>query len=182
MKIAITGHTNGIGKSLARILEDRGHNIIGISRRDGENIRRVAHTASLIDSCEIFINNAQSHFAQTELFYEVWKKWRGQKKWIWNISSQMTSSPVDTKTEHDEIDISLYRVQKMSLEEASRQLQYKSSLPKITVVKPGRVKENLEGSNTPEEWASQLVKILCDPKGMHIGEISLINSIHNFEI
>ena len=65
MKIAITGHTHGIGKAFAEQLAERGHEIIGISRRDGENIRRIEHTANLIDPCKLFINNAQSisHFS-----------------------------------------------------------------------------------------------------------------------
>jgi len=67
MKIAITGHTAGIGKAFAEQLARRGHVIIGISRRDGENIRRVSHTATLIEPCELFINNAQTGYAQTEL-------------------------------------------------------------------------------------------------------------------
>jgi len=45
MKIAITGHKKGIGKAFAEQLSARGHEIIGISRSDGENIRRTVHTA-----------------------------------------------------------------------------------------------------------------------------------------
>ena len=71
MKIAITGHKRGIGKAFANALTDKGHTIIGISRSDGENIRRVAHTASLIEPCDIFINNAISLYAQTELLFEA---------------------------------------------------------------------------------------------------------------
>ena len=67
MKIAITGHTHGIGKEFAEQLSKRDHEIIGISRKDGENIRRVPHTASLIEPADLFINNAQSNYAQTEL-------------------------------------------------------------------------------------------------------------------
>jgi short-subunit dehydrogenase len=37
MKIAITGHTAGIGKEFAEQLSQRGHSIVGISRREGEN-------------------------------------------------------------------------------------------------------------------------------------------------
>jgi len=46
MKIAITGHRKGIGKAFAEQLSARGHTIVGISRSDGENIRRTAHTAT----------------------------------------------------------------------------------------------------------------------------------------
>ena len=58
MKIAITGHKKGIGQAFAKQLEQRGHTIVGISRSEGENIRRVKHTAGLIESCDLFINNA----------------------------------------------------------------------------------------------------------------------------
>ena len=64
MKIAITGHKKGIGQEFARQLAQQGHHIVGISRSDGENIRRVAHTASLIEPCDVFINNAISMYAQ----------------------------------------------------------------------------------------------------------------------
>ena len=88
MIIAITGHKHGIGKAFAEQLTARGHKIIGISRSDGENIRRIEHTANLIDPCDLFINNAQSMFAQTELLYAVWNRWHtlASHKWIWNIS------------------------------------------------------------------------------------------------
>lgn len=182
MKIAITGHTSGIGKSLAEILQVRGHEVVGISRRDGENIRRTAHTANLIDPCDIFINNAQSQFAQTELLFEVWKKWQGKEKWIWNISTHMTTQPVDVKTEHNEIDISLYRIQKQSLEESSKQLQHKSSLPKITIIRPGAVKNNTAGANSYDEWAKQLIEIISTKESFYIPEISLVYTNINFKI
>ena len=60
MKIAITGHTHGIGKAFAEQLAERGHEIIGISRRDGENIRRIEHTANLIDPCNLFDHPSRS--------------------------------------------------------------------------------------------------------------------------
>ena len=74
MKIAITGHRKGIGKAFAEELTARGHEIVGISRSDGENIRRTAHTAGLIEPCDMLINNAISFYAQTELLFEVWHK------------------------------------------------------------------------------------------------------------
>ena len=60
MKIAITGHKRGIGQEFAKQLQDRGHDIVGLSRSDRQNIRRTAHTASLIEQCDLFINNAIS--------------------------------------------------------------------------------------------------------------------------
>ena len=109
MLIAITGHTAGIGKSFAEQLKSKGHKIIGISRRDGENIRRIPHTASLIEPCDFFINNAQSQYAQTELLYEIWQRWQGKKKYIWNISTMMTEIPVNNVPDgQDDIVMSQY--------------------------------------------------------------------------
>jgi putative NADH-flavin reductase len=144
MKIAITGHTHGIGKEFAEQLSKRDHEIIGISRRDGENIRRVPHTATLIEPADLFINNAQSNYAQTELLYEVWNRWANwlpvRHKWIWNISTQMTQSPIDISVGgHDDITMTQYRNQKLALEEASRQLQYTEAWPHISIIRPGAV-------------------------------------------
>ena len=140
MKIAITGHTSGIGKSFATQLSQRGHSIVGISRRGGENIRRTAHTASIIEPCDLFINNAQTGYAQTELLYEVWARWQGKEKYIWNISTMMTESPINSTPDgQDDIIMSQYRNQKLALEEASKQLRYKNCWPQISIIKPGGV-------------------------------------------
>ena len=97
MKIAITGHKKGIGKAFSEQLSVHGHEIIGISRSDGENIRRTAHTASLIEPCDMFINNAISMYAQTELLFEVWHRWQDSNKvhYIWNISTKLCEQDHD---------------------------------------------------------------------------------------
>ena len=79
MRIAITGHTSGIGRALAGVLKSRGHEILGLSRREGYNIGSFVKIANLIEPCDVFINNAQVSYAQTELLYEVWNKWRAKK-------------------------------------------------------------------------------------------------------
>ena len=116
MKIAITGHKRGIGKSFAQQLAKQGHEIIGISRSDGENIRRTAHTASLIEPCDLFINNAISLYAQTELLFEVWHRWQEQKEvhYIWNISTRVCENTEDTQLKGLTMRESMeYRNQKM---------------------------------------------------------------------
>lgn len=193
MKIAITGHTAGIGKSFSSLLSTRGHEIIGISRREGENIRRIEHTASIIEPCDLFINNAQSMFAQTELLYEVWKRWRGQKKYIWNISTEMANFPVntcpDTRTDglaRDDLTMSLYRVQKVTLEEASRQLNWKSRLPKISIIRPGGVAtqeaNSKENKHNSDEWVKCVIDIFTSNKNLHIPEISITHSYGRIDL
>ena len=145
MKIAITGHTAGIGQAFTKILEPRGHEIVGISRRTGDNIRRIEHTATLIEPCDMFINNAQVGFAQTELFWEVWNRWRGQEKTIINISTQMTNNSVAPREEWDQ-----YIIQKKALELAHIQCQERSPLPKLILVKPGSIAT--QPSQRPPEY------------------------------
>ena len=178
MKIAITGHTAGIGKAFAEQLAKRKHVILGISRRDGENIRRVPHTASLIEPCDLFINNAQAGYAQTELLYEVWTRWQGQQKYIWNISTMMTESPINTRPDgQDDLTMSQYRNQKLALEEASRQLKFKNSWPQISIIRPGGVAtqqhfDNNEKTNV-DTWVKSIVDIFSHNHNINISEISV---------
>ena len=46
MKIAITGHTAGIGQALAKLYGQQGHQIVGLSRREGNNIRNIPKIAN----------------------------------------------------------------------------------------------------------------------------------------
>ena len=143
MKIAITGHKKGIGKAFAEQLSSRGYQIVGISRSDGENIRRVAHTASLIEPCDMFINNAISFYAQTELLFEVWHRWKDDKQehHIWNISTRVCEQDKDKKISGLTMRESMeYRNRKMSLELAHQQLDGQPSNITMNLIRPGAVR------------------------------------------
>jgi putative NADH-flavin reductase len=94
MKIAITGHTAGIGQAMANQYQSRGHEIVGISRREGHNIRVIPKVCALIEPCDVFVNNAQAGFAQTDLLFEMSKRWTQSRKHIIVISTMMTQDPV----------------------------------------------------------------------------------------
>ena len=178
MKIAITGHTAGIGKAFAEQLGQRGHAIVGISRREGENIRRVPHTASLIEPCDLFINNAQTGYAQTELLYEIWTKWQGKEKYIWNISTMMTESPINSRPNgQDDIVMSQYRNQKLALEMASRQLRFKNRWPQISIIRPGGVATQKNFVNTCKSdvdlWVKSIIDTFSHNDNISISEISV---------
>ena len=178
MKIAITGHTAGIGQAFTKILESRGHEIIGISRRTGENIRRIEHTTNLIESCDMFINNAQTQYAQTELLYAVWQRWQGQEKYIWNISTQITEQPINgTPDGQNDLTMSQYRNQKIALEEASRQLKFKNQWPQISIIRPGGVATQEKFDNTHkadvDSWVKSVVDTFSHNENIKISEISV---------
>ena len=142
MKIAITGHKKGIGQEFAKQLAQQGHNIVGISRSDGENIRRVAHTASLIEPCDMLINNAISLYAQTELLFEVWHRWQSSEEvhHIWNISTRVCEWEEDKQINGLTMRESMeYRNQKMALELAHAQLRSQPSKIQMKLIRPGSV-------------------------------------------
>ena len=166
MKIAITGHKRGIGRAFAENLAAQGHDIVGISRSDGENIRRVAHTASMVEPCDLFINNAISQYAQTELLFEVWHRWQDSKHehHIWNISTRVCEwkqdKPINGLTMRESMQ---YRNQKMSLELAHQQLEQQDSNIKMQLIRPGSVRtqsfsdpESMSASQYVEEVLSEI--------------------------
>lgn len=171
MKIAITGHTSGIGKALADQYKSRGHNIVGLSYRDGYDIRDVDRTANQIDSCDMFINNAQQAFAQTELLHEIHQRWKNKVgKEIIVISTMSTMSG----PESDKID---YYVQKVALEHAVLELAKSSLWPKITLIRPGEVNTGPHSGHLAcdvDQWAETVVKIIeTVPPELRIYEFSL---------
>jgi hypothetical protein len=178
MKIAITGHSAGIGQALAKVYESQGHEILGLSRRNGYNIRSIPKIIDKVEPCDMFINNAQVGFAQTELLYGIYKKWQGiANKKIINISSMMTLEPISPLPGIDMIE---YHTQKLTLEEAHRQLLHLHNIwPKLCLVKPGATATQ-PGQTSPypyadvDHWAQTLVTIL-DLAGqeLEVGEISL---------
>jgi hypothetical protein len=134
MKVAITGHSAGIGQALATLFSINGHEVVGLSRRNGYNIRSLPKVAAMIEPCDMFINNAQVGFAQTELLFEIWRHWQGQAKTIVNISTQMTDLTVPPKQEWDE-----YIIQKKALELAEKLLTERNALPLQIMIKPGAI-------------------------------------------
>jgi len=164
MKIAITGHKKGIGKAFAEQLLERRHEIVGISRSDGENIRRTAHTASLIEPCDMLINNAISFYAQTELLFEVWHRWQDIKEthYIWNISTKLCEQDHDIDIKGITFRESMqYRNQKMSLELAHHQLNFQPSNIKMSLIRPGDVRTQSwsnPNSITADDYVKELLQ------------------------
>jgi len=174
MKIAITGHTAGIGQALAEMYKH--HEIIGLSKREGNNIRSIPKIADQIEPCDMFINNAQAGYAQTELLFEMAQRWVGTRKHIIVISTMMTQDPVSVLPG---LGMDHYRVQKIALEEAVRQIRNRHIGIRLTIVRPGNIATSLEKTVPPaadvNNWANVLVSVLtmAEANNLIIPDISL---------
>ena len=176
MKIAITGHTAGIGQALATQYQLGGHEIVGLSQRDGNNIRNTAKICDQIEPCDVFVNNAQSGYAQTELLFEMAQRWSGTGKQLIVISSMMTQEPVSSLSG---LDMDHYRLQKVTLEEAVCQIRHRRLGVKIVIVRPGNIATSADKTVPPaadvDNWAGVLVSILrmAEANNLRIPDISL---------
>lgn len=182
MKIAITGHTAGIGCALSSRLAHHGHDIVGISRSQGHNIRNIPKIKEMIVGCDLWINNAQAGYAQTELLYKVWESWKNvPHKSIWLISTMMTTDHRVLKIPGmTEISVAEYKNQKRALEDAFYQLRPMAPSPQMLLIRPGAVATqpgqiaNEHGADV-DTWVDTLIDFyqLARSRNLWIEEISL---------
>lgn len=131
MKYGITGHTSGIGKELYNKL-----NSIGFSRSNGFDIRDKTHRAQIINdvvNCDVFINNAESNYGQTELLVDYWKQYHNHNKTIINIGSAI-GQPDVILPEHMIIELMDYHMQKTVLRTTCEKLQSYNSKLKVKYI------------------------------------------------
>jgi nucleoside-diphosphate-sugar epimerase len=176
MKIAVTGHTAGIGQALAEQYTRLGHEIVGLSKREGNNIRNIPKICDQIEPCDVFVNNAQAGYAQTELLFEMAKRWSGTNKHIMIVSTQMTQYPISPLPG---LEMDQYRIQKVALEEAVKQLRTRELGIMFTIVRPGNIATSADKTVPPSadvtNWAQTLIEILnlATKNKLSIPEISI---------
>ena len=127
-RIAITGHTSGIGLALTKQCD----NWIGFSRRNGFDINNPDFILDNALHCDVFVNNAHDKFGQVDLLYALWSEWKAEHKHIVCISSL---SPDVTKNR-----MYPYSAEKNALDHVCEQLQNsKEKNCKVTNIKLGWV-------------------------------------------
>jgi NADP-dependent 3-hydroxy acid dehydrogenase YdfG len=93
MKIAITGHTKGVGKALKEFFEQHGHYVVGFSRSTGYNISLHKDRQTILQEVkdfDVFINNAYSPAGQTAMLSGIIDLWTNTSNTIININSKAT--------------------------------------------------------------------------------------------
>ena len=95
MKVAVTGHTKGIGKSIFDYFKNKGLEVVGFSRSTGFDISNEEDRNRILEmskDCDIFVNNAYKDYdnSQKILLDKVFNLWNNQEKVIINISTRWT--------------------------------------------------------------------------------------------
>ena len=74
MKIAITGHTKGIGRAIVDLLKDE-HEIVGASTSTGVNVMRTKSVIRWLEkeNPDIFINNVYAPDSQCHILYQLYE-------------------------------------------------------------------------------------------------------------
>lgn len=80
MKVAVTGHTSGIGKACFDYFDS-----IGFSRTNGFNINNPSRIIDNLQNSTVFINCAHGGFGQATMLKAIFDEWRNQEKHIINI-------------------------------------------------------------------------------------------------
>jgi len=163
MRVAITGHTKGLGKELYNRFGD----VKGFSSSNDYDVSDRYERAKIINEIhkfDLFINNAHPFFDQTRLLMEVFEEWKYEDKTIVNIIS---------RAKYDNISKGfMYSASKASLSHLSHNLRFNTDKKcKIIDVNPGLLESDLS-SLTYKEMADIVIWCITQPKHIEIGEIS----------
>jgi len=145
-RIAITGHTKGIGKQLWNRLEERGFDLKGYSKSTGYNLQRVSTCKKVVQevvdwNADVFINNAYVPDNQVRLLYLMYEHWQNKPRLIVNLSATSSDSITNFSQMGYNEHWTPYVSDKARLDWASLQLanMYKKGKCRVSLVKPGFV-------------------------------------------
>jgi len=140
MKIVITGHNRGLGKSLSNVFSVDGNTTVGFNKSAGCDISLDADRQLILkelETADVFINNAYDPVGQTNLLREAIALWDGSNKFIINIGSKCTTSFINT-VENPFVRnfIDVYTIAKQEQEQIIKS-RLRGSFPRIMNVIPG---------------------------------------------
>ena len=129
MKIIVTGHKRGIGRSIFQYFDKPFNEVIGFSLSDGYDISTTKTRTDILNElidADIFVNNVYNRDnSQLILLQQVFKLWNDLDKTIINISSRYTNGDEQ------------YCKNKKNQDEYCEKNVYR--LPRIINLKPGMV-------------------------------------------
>tara|TARA_B100000902_G_scaffold15354_1_gene18485 strand:- start:2077 stop:2655 length:579 start_codon:yes stop_codon:yes gene_type:complete len=97
-KIAIIGHTKGIGKAIADLYKKKKYEIVGLSRSTGYDLEKDQEKIiEKLKDCELVVLNAYAKFGQYELLKRIYSEFHHHYKKVAVITS--TSGTPEGKDE-----------------------------------------------------------------------------------
>lgn len=162
-KIIITGHTKGLGKAIYEWHKNQNHDITGISRSTGHDIKNTMQIVDVVKNYDIFINNAYHKGCQFDICYELSQLWKkDNNKTIINISSRAGDFSEDIKVKD-------YNIYKKMIDDLSSQIQIdKNYKCNIINIKPGYLENQKNKSEMYMTYLSfiKVYKFIYDNKNL----------------
>jgi len=149
MKVAITGHTSGIGQGLYHYFTAQGHEVQGYSRSTGYALPDAEdHVLEQIQHCDVFVNNALPVSSQMFFVQQLWPAWKDTDRTILVIGSVAASLQ---KIHHSEF--AEYQRQKSHLDVLCKHLRYQNfpvrNSCRLITVNPGFTSTNIFAPGDP---------------------------------
>jgi hypothetical protein len=164
MKVAVTGHTHGIGQGLYNYFQQLGHEVYGFSRSNGYTLPNAeSQVLDIIQDFDIFVNNALPVSSQILFLKSLWPTWKTADKKIIVIGSLASHLQFTFQD-------SVYQEEKRELDILCKTLRY-SSMPgskcSLIAIHPGFVNTNIftekpveGGGRPPEEWCLSVSQVV----------------------
>ena len=178
MKIALTGHTDKLGKDIFDILSIR-HEVIGFSRSNGYDITDIENIIEKSIDCDVFINNAYHKNYQTGIFNNIFHLWKGISKTIINMNSSSVYHSSDWSPE--------YADNKKNLRNEMWDLinQYPNKKVRVVNIYPSTLSSHdsfEEFNKIDTKYLSNVIEwIINQPQEIEIREISIYSTVEKKE-
>lgn len=179
VKVAITGHTSGIGLAIADAFRARGAEIVGLSRSTGFDMtERRDEMVQAAVGCDVFVNNRHQYNddSQLQLLFRVAEAWRGQDKTIINLGSRAGECYIIGRADP-------YSVYKHALDAACQQLVNRADQrPRVVNIRPGFVDtESVKGTQvpklSPQDVANVVMWVVDQPSHVYVSSVTLAHHV-----
>ncbi len=131
-KVAITGHSKGLGSILFERYSKKGLEVLGASRQNGYDLddKKILNNFCMqIKDYDLLINNAPGSF-QKHVLRKMYQDWKGKEKIIMNIGSRTTQYGVAAAID--------YGTEKAALDFYARSAQhFGEKFPYVLLIRPG---------------------------------------------
>jgi len=179
VKVAITGHTSGIGLAIADAFRARAHEIVGLSRSTGYDLsgdrQKVVEAAA---KCDVFVNNRHQYNddTQLQLLFAVAEAWNGQDKTIINLGSRAGECYILGRPDP-------YSVYKHALDAACQQFfDRQDQRPRVVNIRPGWVDtDSVKGTEVPKlsprDVANVVLWAIDQPPHVYVASVTLAHHV-----